>query len=310
MRVLILFTVFALLSCNGFSKETTIISKTKIDWKDYPHVYSDSSQTNFKPQLTSLAELDFYEIIYWSDGLKIQAFAAAPKGAKNLPVIIFNRGGNRDFGALWMQKWERGKYPVPQGFSTLAKEGYLVIGCNYRGSGKSEGKDEFGGNDLNDVLNLFKVIDELPEADPERIGMYGWSRGGMMAYMAMPKTKSIKVLVVGGAPTDKTVVDRPSMERGVYAELIPNYWKNKKKELIKRSSIYFVKKMPKNVPILILHGEADQRVKVSDAIEMERRLKLNNHPCELTVFKGGNHGLMNYSKQRNEAVLDWFAKHL
>lgn len=55
----------------------------------------------------------------------------------------------------------------------MANEGYIVICCNYRGCDKSEGNDEFGGKDVNDVLHLIEVVKELPKANAEKIGMYG-----------------------------------------------------------------------------------------------------------------------------------------
>lgn len=82
-------------------------------------------------------KINVREITYLSDGLKIKGFVATPKNGKNLPVMIYNRGGNREFGSLdefeiyWMAKY--------------ANWGYVVIGSQYRGCCGSEGKDEFGG---------------------------------------------------------------------------------------------------------------------------------------------------------------------
>jgi len=119
---------FVLLQCGQTQTQTPkIISQTKVE----------SEKAN------SVEGVDFFEITYWSDGLKIEAFAAIPKNEGKYPAIIFNRGGNRNFGALSLYGGNR-KYPIVYGFAPLAKEGYIVIGCNYRGGGKSEGEDEFG----------------------------------------------------------------------------------------------------------------------------------------------------------------------
>jgi len=78
-----------------------------------------------------------------------------------------------------------------------------------------------------------------------------------MTYLTLPRTNEIKAAAVGGAPADKTIIDRPNLESNVYAELIPKYWDNKEAELKKRSAVYFADKFPNNVPILMLHGNSD-----------------------------------------------------
>ncbi len=188
--------------------------------------------------------------------------------------------------------------------------GFVVIGCNYRGSGRSEGTDEFGGRDVNDVLNLIEVVKEFPKADTARIGMYGWNRGGMMTYLALIKSRKIKAGVVGGAPADLTIIDRPEMESKVYAELIPDYSTNKHAELTKRSILFRVNELPANVPILILHGTADWRVNVSNSTRLASELAKYGRPHEIKIYEGGDHGLSAYQNEVDEEVIKWFNKYL
>lgn len=308
MRYLLLLAFsLSVASCNA--QESLIVEKTKINWKDYPSLFQDSTKTNFLNGYSFLEKVDMYEITYLSDGLKIQSFAAMPKQEGVYPVIIYNRGGNRDFGALQLLQG-KAKVPVSYFFSKMANEGFVVIGCNYRGCGKSEGNDEFGGKDVNDVLNLIQVVKEIPEADATNIGMYGWSRGGMMTYLTLPHTNEIKAAVVGGAPADKTIIDRPNMETNVYAELIPNYWDNKNEELKKRSAIFFADKLPKDVPLLILHGNADWRVKSIHSLKLAIELDKHRIPYRLKIFEGGDHGLREFSDERDQDVLNWFNRYL
>ncbi len=260
-------------------------------------------------EATSQEGIDFFEITYWSDGLKIEAFAAIPKKEGKYPAIIFNRGGNRSFGALSLYGGNR-TYPAVYGFGPLAQAGYVVIGCNYRGGGKSEGEDEFGGKDINDVLNLIEAIKELPKADASKIGMYGWSRGGMMTYLALTKTNQIKAAAVGGATADITEIDRPNMETNVYAELIPNYWENKEAELKKRSAVFWADKFPKDVPLLIMHGNSDWRVKSTHSLKLAIELDKHRIPYRLKIFEGADHGIKQYRSEVNEDVIFWFNRFL
>ena len=303
----ICFLLIMLQSCTA--QESLIVSQTKVNWEDYPNLFVDAEKKQFKEYFSFFAEIDMYEITYLSDGLKIESFAAIPKSKGPHPSLIFNRGGNRDFGALALFRGER-KMSASYFLGNLAKEGYVVIGCNYRGGGKSEGNDEFGGKDVNDILNLIEVIKEIPEADPTNIGMYGWSRGGMMTYLALTKTKQIKAAAVGGAPADKTVIDRPNMETGVYAELIPNYWENKEAELKKRSAYFFANQFPKDVPILILHGNADWRVKSSHSLKLATKLDEHRVPYRLKIYEGANHGIGEYREDVHREVIEWFDRFL
>ncbi len=66
---------------------------------------------------------------------------------------------------------------------------------------------------MNDITILPTVLKEIQGADTEKIGMYGWSRGGMMTYIALSKMDEIKAAVVGGALSDalSMMEDRPEM---------------------------------------------------------------------------------------------------
>jgi len=102
-----------------------------------------------------------------------------------------------------------------QKFDTTAKRsGYVIVASQYRGNGGGEGKEEFGGKDVNDVLNLIPLLSNMPQADTARIGMFGWSRGSMMTYLALTKTTTIKAAVVGSGLTDliTSLKERPEPE--------------------------------------------------------------------------------------------------
>ena len=183
--------------------------------------------------------VDIYKITYLSDGLKVKGILVQPKEKGNYPCIIYNRGGNKDFGAI-------SKKSASFLLAPLAMEGYIVIASQYRGNAGGEGQEEFGGTEINDVLYLVKALEEIEGANTEKIGMYGWSRGGMMTYLALTKTNKIKAAVVGGAVSNQfaTIKDRPGME-GVLENLVPDYYANKEAELTKRSAVKWVHQFPK-----------------------------------------------------------------
>jgi len=298
---LLLFT-----SCEAQENNILLGQKLIENWSDYP-IYPRLVDENdeWKEEYKYLDSIDVYGIVYLSDGLKIKGLMAKPKKEGNYPCIIYNRGGNRNFGSL----------VVAHGAMTLgkiAKEGYVVIASQYRGNGGSEGTEEFGGSDVNDVLALIDALKEVPSADANNIGMYGWSRGGMMTYIALTQTDKIKAAVVGGAVSDAraSIVDRPEMETKVMAELIPNYSENKEAELDKRSAIKWADKFSKDVPILMLHGNADWRVKPEQSLNMALEFEKYRIPYRLIMFEGGDHGITEHREEVDMHIKEWFDKYL
>jgi dipeptidyl aminopeptidase/acylaminoacyl peptidase len=109
-----------------------------------------------------------------------------------LPLIIYNRGGNREFSKLtpWMQ----------YGFYDFVSNGFVVIGSQYRGNDGGEGHEEFGGADVHDVVNLIPLAKSLGYVDMSNVFMFGESRGGMMTYLAL--TNNIAVNAVAKIDED------------------------------------------------------------------------------------------------------------
>ncbi|QRM90742.1 prolyl oligopeptidase family serine peptidase [Lacinutrix sp. WUR7] len=310
MKYITLFA-FLFLSINCKAQETKLLlrqnliadlSKTPI----YPRLTENvNGQIAWKENFKYLDSIDIYTITYLSDGLKINGLLVKPKKKGKYPCVIYNRGGNREFGSL---KIAHGAMTLGQ----IAKEGYVVIASQYRGNGGSEGQEEFGGKDVNDITILTEVLKEIDVADTNKIGMYGWSRGGMMTYIALTKTDKIKAAVVGGAVSDnyRSIQDRPDMETGVLSQLIPNYATNKEVELEKRSAIKWADKFPKDVPILMLHGNSDWRVKPEQSLNLALEFEKNRVPYRLIMFEGGDHGISEHKTEVNAQVINWFNTYL
>ena len=89
----------------------------------------------------ALAHVDIKVITYLSDGLKVKGYLAAPKNGSKLPCVIYNRGGNREFGAL-------DDLRAARLLGHIASWGYVAVGSQYRGNAGGEGMEEFGGKDV------------------------------------------------------------------------------------------------------------------------------------------------------------------
>ena len=262
-------------------------------------------RNKFKTVFTSTK---LFKITYESNGLKINGYLSTPIESGSYPVIIYNRGGNRDFGAF-------NDIGATYVLRSMSQWGYTVIASNYRGGGGSEGMEEFGGTDVNDIHNLIPLLHNLKEADTSRIGIYGWSRGGLMTYRAISESCKFKAAIIGAgmANSFRNIEERPEMEKYVFSELLPNYKTNKEAELKKRSAIYWTDKFCKTTPILLLHGSGDWRVSPKDALDMADSLYAKKHPFRLHFYEGGDHGLSEYDQEVNENAknfLDYYVKDL
>jgi len=281
-----------------------LLSRKQMDLENTAYWQEISTAGRLDDDYSFLAGLDFQEIVYLSDGLKINGYVIAPAGSEKLPVVIFNRGGNRDFGMLTTET-------LVEWLAPIASAGYMIVAGQYRGGGGSEGKDEFGGKDIDDVLNLLPVVDLLPGADTSRIGMYGWSRGGMMTYLALAKSNCIKTAVIGGAPTDllSELDFRPRLEK-LYRELIPGYDNDKTAALKSRSAIYWPEKLCPATSLLILHGTNDERVPYQQAEAMAQKLDELQRDCQLVLFQNDDHIVSANRRDRDEKVISWLDEHL
>ncbi len=305
---LIIFSAL-IFNCNA-QENKLLVSKTLVSDLSESPFYSritriQDSQTVWKKQYKYIDSINIYRISYLSDGLKINGYLVQPKKKEKYPCIIYNRGGSMAFGTLT-------DLSAAVFLGKLAKEGYTVVASQYRGNGGSEGQEEFGGNDINDVTILPKVLEEIKGTDTQNIGMYGWSRGGMMTYIALTKSNQIKAAVVGGAISDarKIIEDRPEMETEVLAKLIPDYSNNKEEELRKRSAIEWVDQFKKNVPILILHGNSDWRVKSEQSLRIALEFEKHRIPYRLIMFEDGDHGISQHEKEVMSQTISWFDKFL
>lgn len=282
-----------------------------------PGAHTGGYYMPFHPDLGKYASrLDCVRFTYKVNDAVVEGHMIKPKytsGGK-LPVVIYNRGGNDQIGLTQAETLEAIHMK-------LADQGFVVLSSQYRGARVwpanvtfNIGKDEFGGKDVDDVRALFPIIDGMPEADQVQIGMYGFSRGGMMTYLAArnDKQKRIKAMVVVAGLTDALapLSQRADMEREVYGRLIPNFATNREQALKERSVIYWLDELT-DAPLLLLHSENDDRVNVYNAIILDKKLKeLGRTNCKLITFKNAEHNLRGIADTADQKIFSWFKDNL
>lgn len=245
---------------------------------------------------------EYYALTYWSNGLRVKGFLGRPTEGTALPAIIFNRGGHGDFGELW------GQQLIP-----FVEAGFAAVGSQYRGACGSEGLDEFGGADVDDVVNLIPLLKRLPYVDREKIGMMGGSRGGMMTYLALKQetlngTQDIKAAatVSGLADVSRTLWESPGL-MPVLVELIGKRPYEAPDAYTARSAVCWPDLI--SAPLLIQHGEADSQVPVEQSQQLAALLSAAGKTVKLITYPGDEHGLPAHYGGIPEA-LAWFQKYL
>lgn len=241
-------------------------------------------------------------IIYLSDNLKVKGYLAYPRdnSGKKFPCITWNRGGYENRGAI-------DSFTARGMFGQIASWGYVVFASQYRGNAGGEGKEELGGSDVNDILNLIPLAGELEFADKEKWGMEGWSRGGMMTFLTLKQNKSFLCAVLVGAISDfKMNANKNRNIKKYYSELIGK--DNLEEEINKRSAINFVEQLPK-IPYLVLHGLADEDVSPLQSIELSKKFYELNIPHRLVLFEDGDHYLKRHRKEVDALRKMWYEKY-
>lgn len=263
------------------------------------------SQANFARYQASVDCIIFK---YKVDNIMVDGYFIQPKGKQDLPILIYNRGGNGRYGAVNFASMMRTLFP-------LTDENFAIIGSQYRGAFNKVVKgqyDEFGGVDVNDVVKLAELIPNIESVNPQKIGMFGSSRGGMQTFLTLKRLTNIKAVAVIAGASDllKELAFRPAMEN-VYKKRIPNYEENKEAELSKRSVLHWLDSIDITIPILIQHGDQDKNVSVDNALWLSNGLKKRSHPHQLSIYPGEGHSFKTNAKVKALSELsNWFKKHL
>jgi dipeptidyl aminopeptidase/acylaminoacyl peptidase len=224
-------------------------------------------------------------IRYASGGLEIAGLLWKPAdtAGKRLPLIVANRGGNSDFGP--MSAW------AYWGWHEALKAGYVVLASQYRGGPGSEGRDEFGGRDLDDVRALLPLARSLGYVDMDNVFLFGGSRGGMQSYMLARSGFPARAMAIRAGLADlfRGAADRPQLERDNWSVLMPDYAAGRDTALERRSAARWTDEIA--VPTILFHGSNDWRLATQDSLDVAAGLKRAGTPYELHLYDSDTHGI-------------------
>lgn len=243
------------------------------------------------------------------DGTDVSGLLFRPPGVhpnEKLPLIVFIHGGPvaQDEVAFDMTR------------QMLAAGGYAVAAVNYRGStGRGVEfcraiKGEWGNKE---VLDLHGAVDYLVArgiADSARLGVGGWSYGGILTdYLIATDTRFKAAASGAGTGLHLSTYGTDQYIRQYDVELgVP--WKNLDKWV--QLSYPFFKVERIKTPTLFIAGEKDFNVPATGSEQMYQALRTIGIPTQLVIYPGQFHGITvpSYQKDRFERYLRWFDTYL
>lgn len=247
-------------------------------------------------------DLELIRVRYMSDGLKVVGFIYKPKATqgRKLPAIIWNRGGVGEDAKIG-----NANFHDAEEMYRYASAGFVVLAPQYRGTDGGEGRDEMGGADLDDVMNLVPLARSLGYVDMNRLFIWGFSRGAQMALQAVAAGLPVKAAVVVGAPTDWETALRENPGLINFIKQTWPDWEARREEHIKRrSAILWAEKI--NVPVLLLNGGADPAFSPRQVMAFAQRLGELGKLYELTVYAKDDHPVTLNREDRIRRTIDWF----
>jgi dipeptidyl aminopeptidase/acylaminoacyl peptidase len=225
------------------------------------------------------------------DGLMIPAYLTIPRGLepKRLPVIVCPHGG----------PGERNYRRFDPEMQFLANRGFAVFQMNFRGSSgygdqfRERGYRQWGLAMQDDVTDGVKWLIAQGIADPDRIGVYGSSYGGYAALMALVKTPELfragaSYAGVSSLPTLLSD-DQWYMLEDVDKRQIGGGWSDRQR-LKDTSPVYNAARI--RAPVLLAHGEDDERVHVKHSRMMAKALRSAGKEVEYLEFPHEHHGFL------------------
>lgn len=307
--VLLFVLLFPGIALSFDSKDGAIVERVTYQFPSY----EKALQTTNIRDITSKEEyerairdtnFELQRVKYMSDGLKVTAYLYKPtriSGSK-LPAIIFNRG-SLILGDIAPE--------LVSSFHRLASEGFVVVAPMYRQSDGGEGRDEMGGEDINDLMNVAALAKSLEFIDVSNLFLYGESRGGVMTYLAMKKNFPANAAAVYGAFTDMEALikDKPQVYRPQLLNQIWPDFDSRKDEIFRsRSATFWPESL--GTPLLIMHGGADWSVNPSHSLTIAQKLQSLGKTYELIIYAGDGHRLARNQEDRDRRAVAWFRKHM
>lgn len=244
-----------------------------------------------------------------SDGAEVHSLLYRPAGvapASRLPLVVYIHGGPN--------AQESYRFDFERQF--LAANGYAVLAVNYRGSngrGSAWQKAIFADWGNLEVKDLLGAVDEAVRqgiADPERLGIGGWSYGGILTDYTIATTPRFKAAVSGAGSALQLAMYGTDQYVAQYDLEIGAPWKAQDTWI--RISYPFFHADRISTPTLFIGGQSDFNVPIIGGEQMYQALRTLGVETRLVIYPNQFHGITipSYRKDRLERYLAWYDRFL
>jgi dipeptidyl aminopeptidase/acylaminoacyl peptidase len=198
----------------------------------------------------------------------------------------------------------------------FAASGYVVVAANYRGSA-GRGAEyqraiyaDWGNKEVQDLLAAIDHVVAIGLADSTRLGIGGWSYGGILTDYTIATTTRFKAATSGAGSALQTTMYGTDQYIYQYDTEVGKPWEHK--DLYDKLSYPFWQANRIRTPTLFMGGERDMNVPITGSEQMYMALRSQGIETQLIVYPNQNHGITtpSYQKDRFERYLAWYAKYL
>ena len=231
---------------------------------------------------------------YSSDGKLVEAISIRPVAEGKFPGLMLIPG-------------HQGPATVNITLGTIfAQQGFACFSVGQPGSGKTQVELDFvGPKTIKAMIAGYEKFKREPYVDARKMGIFGYSRGGMAAALIATKLKDLKAVVLGAGVYDfQKAYDEVTIE-GIRENMRKESGMTQK-AIRERSAILRMDRV--KAAILILHSQKDENVPVSQALLLRDRLTELKKDFEIKLFPEGKHGWI--TGDLISAAVDFFSRKL
>ena len=306
------------LRAHGFSSDTSRMVYSRQNFTTPPDLYVGDLRDRQARQITDLnpwvkdsLALSDGELLTWSSKGDMQIegvyYPAIGNNADKSPLIVNIHGGPA--GAI--------QNAFREDFQILAGQGYAVFAPNPRGS-SGYGDEllrgligEVGDGEYQDIMTGVDLVIAEKNVDPDRMGVRGWSWGGVSTSYVITQTDRFKAASIGAMVGNWAAETGPGFNFDVSLWYIGGMPWDNPEEWRKRSSISHVKNV--STPSIIFHGGKDETSSVGQALMFYTALReIGNVPVKYMKFPREGHGVREprHRRRLEGEEITWFKKHI
>jgi len=256
-------------------------------------------------QLAPVEEISFKS----KDGTPVNGFLVRPVGYKQgtrVPTILRIHGGPvYQFSNEFSFEWQ-----------VFAAQGFAVLGANPRGSsGRGEKFSlgiwaDWGNKDSQDVLGAVDYAVAEGIADPNRLGVGGWSYGGILTNQVIARDPRFKAAITGAGQSNALAGYGTDQYVREYEAELGTPWGNTDTWMRVSYPFYHADRIV--TPTLFMCGDKDFNVPLLNSEQMYQSLRSLGRETQLVIYPGEYHQIRrpSFERDRLRRYVDWYGKHL